>query len=212
MSCAQSYPRPRCDCRDFADCEFCFCGRLRPLWICLTHPNRLDRRLLFRSTCKTRVACAGSRPSIEQNGARYQVWEMAQPTKAADNTFSFVAGVKSTPQLKDGKAKLIVEATSNDLRRKTTRLERDVSSGDSTSNGECRFRTALPLSGHGRSRDFQRLAVAGARRVCAWAIKPFGRGLCRAANLECFRSMRLRGICPLTRFRRSLPATARGAT
>ena len=63
---------------------------------------------------------------VEQNGARFQVWEMAQPTRVADSTFSFEAGVKSTPLLKDGKAKLIVEATSNDFRRKTTRLERDV--------------------------------------------------------------------------------------
>jgi hypothetical protein len=37
-----------------------------------------------------------------------------------------VAGTKTTPQLKDGKAKLIVEATSNDLLGKTARLERDV--------------------------------------------------------------------------------------
>ena len=63
---------------------------------------------------------------IEQNGARYPVWENTQPTKSADINLSFIAGVKSTPQLKDGAAKLIVEATSNDLLRKTARLERDV--------------------------------------------------------------------------------------
>ena len=63
---------------------------------------------------------------VEQNGAQFQVWEMAQPSRVADSTFSFVAGVKATPQLKDGKAMLIVEATSNDFRRKRTRLERDV--------------------------------------------------------------------------------------
>ena len=34
--------------------------------------------------------------------------------------------MKTTPQLRDGKAKLIVEATSNDLLQKTGRLERDV--------------------------------------------------------------------------------------
>ena len=63
---------------------------------------------------------------VEQNGARYQVWEMLQPSTAADSTFRFEAGVKATPQLKDGKARLIVEATSNDFRRKTTHIERDV--------------------------------------------------------------------------------------
>jgi len=63
---------------------------------------------------------------VEHIGARYQVWEMLQPSTAADSTFRFEAGVKATPQLKDGKARLIVEATSNDFRRKTTHIERDV--------------------------------------------------------------------------------------
>jgi murein DD-endopeptidase MepM/ murein hydrolase activator NlpD len=63
---------------------------------------------------------------VEQNNARYQVWEINQASKAADNTWSFTAGIKTTPQLRDGKAKLIVEATSNDLRGKTARAERDV--------------------------------------------------------------------------------------
>ena len=63
---------------------------------------------------------------IEQNGARYQVFAMAQPSKSSDSTWSFTAGVKTTPQLQEGNAKLIVEATSNDLLRKTGRIERDV--------------------------------------------------------------------------------------
>jgi len=63
---------------------------------------------------------------VQQNGVQSPVWELAQPSRAADSTWSFVAGVKSTPQLRDGKATLIVEATSNDLRRKTTRLEQDL--------------------------------------------------------------------------------------
>jgi len=63
---------------------------------------------------------------VEQDGARYQVFETAQPSKSRDDSVSFTAGVKTTPQLKQGKAKLIVEATSNDLLRKTGRAERDV--------------------------------------------------------------------------------------
>jgi len=63
---------------------------------------------------------------VEQNGARFSVWEMAQPSSAPDGRWNFVAGVKTTPQLRDGKARLIFEATSNDLLRKTTSLERDV--------------------------------------------------------------------------------------
>ncbi|SPE53168.1 Peptidase M23 [Verrucomicrobia bacterium] len=63
---------------------------------------------------------------VEQNGTQFPVWQLAQPSSAADSTWSFAAGVKTTPQLRDGKAKLIVEATSNDLLRKTARLDRDV--------------------------------------------------------------------------------------
>jgi murein DD-endopeptidase MepM/ murein hydrolase activator NlpD len=62
---------------------------------------------------------------IEQNGARYPAWQMTQATKTADSHWTFIAGVKTTPQLRDGKATLVVEATSNDLRGKTTRISHD---------------------------------------------------------------------------------------
>jgi len=68
----------------------------------------------------------GAAAFVEQNGTQYRVWEAAQASRLADNTWNFVAGVNSTPQLKEGKAKLIVEATSNDFMRKTTRSEREV--------------------------------------------------------------------------------------
>jgi len=64
--------------------------------------------------------------SIEQNGVRYPVWQNTQPNKLADSTWSFSAGVKATPQLKEGNAKLILDATSNDLLGKTAHWERDV--------------------------------------------------------------------------------------
>jgi hypothetical protein len=63
---------------------------------------------------------------VEQNGARYTVFETAQPSRTPDTSSSFTAGVKTTPQLRDGKAKLVVEATSNDFLRKTGRFECDV--------------------------------------------------------------------------------------
>jgi len=70
---------------------------------------------------------------IEQNGNRYKVWETSQPShrlfwqrKVADATLTFTAGAKNTPQLQDGKAKLVVEATSNDFRGKTVSAEREV--------------------------------------------------------------------------------------
>ena len=63
---------------------------------------------------------------VEQNGARHQVFAMAQPSNSTDSTWNFTAGVKTTPQLQAGNAKLIVEATSDDLLRKTGRMERAV--------------------------------------------------------------------------------------
>lgn len=63
---------------------------------------------------------------VEQNGARYRVWELAQPSRVPDGTWNFTAGINTTPKLQDGKAKLIVETTSNDLLRRTARYERDV--------------------------------------------------------------------------------------
>ena len=63
---------------------------------------------------------------VEQNGTRYRVGELAQPSRVPDGTWNFTAGIKTTPQLQDGKAKLIVEATSNDLFRKTASWEGDV--------------------------------------------------------------------------------------
>jgi murein DD-endopeptidase MepM/ murein hydrolase activator NlpD len=64
--------------------------------------------------------------SLEQNGTDYPVFEAPQPSKSPDNTWNFTAGTKTTPQLQAGKARLIVEATSNDLLRKTARVEREV--------------------------------------------------------------------------------------
>jgi murein DD-endopeptidase MepM/ murein hydrolase activator NlpD len=64
--------------------------------------------------------------TVEQNGAQYQVGQSSGETKTADSTFNFTVGVKTTPQLKDGPAKLIVEATSGGLFGGNVRLERDV--------------------------------------------------------------------------------------
>ena len=71
--------------------------------------------------------------SVEQNGVRYKEAEVSEPARhlfwhhgVADETVTLTAGTKTTPQLKDGNAKLIVEATSNDFRAATTRVERDI--------------------------------------------------------------------------------------
>jgi murein DD-endopeptidase MepM/ murein hydrolase activator NlpD len=70
---------------------------------------------------------------VEQNGTRYKAAELSEPSRrifwhrhVADKAWGLVVGTKTTPQLKDGKAKLIIEATSNDFRSSTTRLEREI--------------------------------------------------------------------------------------
>jgi murein DD-endopeptidase MepM/ murein hydrolase activator NlpD len=71
--------------------------------------------------------------SVEQNGVRYKASEFSQPSRhffwhhsVPDQTLTLTAGTKTIPELKDGKAKLIVEVTSNDLRSSTTRMELDI--------------------------------------------------------------------------------------
>lgn len=63
---------------------------------------------------------------VVQNGARYQVWEDVQPSTLMDSTWTFTAGAKTTPQLKDGKAKLVVEAISNGSLRRTGRRQAEM--------------------------------------------------------------------------------------
>ncbi len=70
---------------------------------------------------------------VVQNGVAYKAWETSYPTRrvfwqrhVADSTLQFVTGAQTIPQLKEGKATLIVEAVSNDMRGSTARLEREV--------------------------------------------------------------------------------------
>jgi len=63
---------------------------------------------------------------IEQNGTRYQVWEDLHPSAQMDSTWTFTAGVKTTPHLQNGKAKLVIEASSNDFLRKTGRWQAEI--------------------------------------------------------------------------------------
>ena len=63
---------------------------------------------------------------VEQNRVQYRVWETAQPSPQTDSTWNFTVGVNTTPQLKDGQAKLIFAVTSGGLLRKTAHLEREV--------------------------------------------------------------------------------------
>ena len=70
---------------------------------------------------------------VEQDGTRYPIAEISQPSRrflwqrnAGESTWDFNAGTKTIPQLKDGKAHLIVEATSNDFLGRTASVDRVV--------------------------------------------------------------------------------------
>jgi len=64
--------------------------------------------------------------TLAQNGAQYQAWQMPAASKDPDTTFNFEVGAKNTPQLHDGPAHLVLEATSGGLFHSTVRWERDV--------------------------------------------------------------------------------------
>ena len=64
--------------------------------------------------------------TLEQNGSQYKAWQATSGSSGADTTFNFNVGLKTTPQLRDGHARLIIEATCGGLFRSTARWERDV--------------------------------------------------------------------------------------
>jgi len=70
---------------------------------------------------------------VEQNGARYPVFEQSAPAHRLfwnghqpPQTVSFEAGKNKAPNLKEGPARLVVEAVSNDLRGSSTDAVADV--------------------------------------------------------------------------------------
>ena len=71
---------------------------------------------------------------VEQNGSRYPVYDSSWPSthvlffgkNAAPRDVVFNAGTKNAPALKDGPAKLVVEANSNDFRGASASDSRDV--------------------------------------------------------------------------------------
>ena len=71
---------------------------------------------------------------IEQNGAHYNVFEASVPARRwsffrdseAPREFSFTAGKKNAAELKEGPARLVVEAVANDFAAKAVRAANDV--------------------------------------------------------------------------------------
>src|SRR3954447_3718614 len=64
--------------------------------------------------------------SLSQNGQTRRVFEDKTKSGEAARTFQFAAGRKQAEFLKEGPAKIIIEAKSNDLRGRTATLEQDV--------------------------------------------------------------------------------------
>jgi murein DD-endopeptidase MepM/ murein hydrolase activator NlpD len=64
--------------------------------------------------------------SISQNGQTRRVFEDNAKSKDPARAVQFSAGRKQADFLKEGPAKLIIEAKSNDLRGRTSRLEQDL--------------------------------------------------------------------------------------
>ena len=62
----------------------------------------------------------------EQNGSQYQAWQASAGSTGTDTTFNFNVGVKTTPQLRDGHARLIIEASQGGLFHSSARWEREV--------------------------------------------------------------------------------------
>ena len=70
---------------------------------------------------------------IEQNGARYPLYEESAPSRRflwsrhqPPRSVTFEAGKNKAPNLKEGKARLVVEAVSNDLRGSSNSAAADV--------------------------------------------------------------------------------------
>jgi murein DD-endopeptidase MepM/ murein hydrolase activator NlpD len=64
--------------------------------------------------------------SIEQNGQHQTIYTATDKSAQTPRSFTFPVGRKQAAFLKEGPAKLIVQATSNDFRGQTTTLQQDV--------------------------------------------------------------------------------------
>ncbi len=64
--------------------------------------------------------------SIEQNGQSQTVYQDQTKSKQTSRIYSFFAGKKAATFLKEGTAKLVLKASSNDLRGSTTTVSQDL--------------------------------------------------------------------------------------
>ncbi len=64
--------------------------------------------------------------SVEQNGQTQTIYQDKTKSKQISRVYTFSAGKKEASFLKEGPAKLVIEAASNDLRGRTTTLAQDI--------------------------------------------------------------------------------------
>ena len=122
MACEETPPHCCCRCwrpvlRDALGHSGCYSSSSSP---------RSARRRLSLCRCMILAECAVCVPLLSRTVLVIRCSRSLSRRSRPTATWNFTAGVKTTPQLQAGKAKLIVEATSNDLLRKTGRVERDV--------------------------------------------------------------------------------------
>ena len=113
---------------------FLFVLSARPALVIESPPKVIGVETPIRLRIESRHGVRHILAVIEQNGARYTVFERTQPAsrflfwrrRQAPAEAVFPVGRKVTPALKDGKAKLLIEAQANDLRAATDSREFEV--------------------------------------------------------------------------------------
>jgi murein DD-endopeptidase MepM/ murein hydrolase activator NlpD len=92
----------------------------------VTPPSVIGQATPFTVIVTDRRGVRSVSAFVEQNGVRYLAAQTADASTHNDRMWNFTVGVKSLPQLKDGKAQVIVEAVSNDMLRRKARVEREM--------------------------------------------------------------------------------------
>ena len=173
----------------------------------LAAPVQDHRGLARRSRCgwRTLTACAASARTLEQNGARYLLFEQSAPAHRwwwrrhePARTITFEAGKNKAPNLKEGPARLVVEAVSERLSRQHRHGFLRCQRGAHRAARDCRQRAALHQPGRHGTGDLHRrrllersrreggqvhlpqLPSARATRTSASPCSPI-RGTCRPA-------------------------------
>ena len=147
--------------------------------------------------------------TIEQEGHRYPAWQLAQPSKEKDTSFNFIAGTQTVSQLKDGPAKLIIDAKSNGPLGQSAQWEKDFTVVTRAPSESADSDTHYLYVGMA---DLATLNVTGSYTEAGvkLATRSSGHGRCPAVSPECSPCTRLHGTCRPIPCRWSMPRTRAG--